>query len=138
MPSDNPRKTVLIVDDSPAILEALSKVFRAAGWEVAVAEDGEEVFRKFTAYNPDSLLLDVVMPKINGAEVCRLIKGHPVWKHASLVVMSSTISDKDADAYRTIGADGVLRKPFPPQQAVDLLEKIRGSRTQAASGRSPP
>ena len=118
--------TVLIVDDSEATRDTLAAHFREAGWEVALATDGEEVFRVFTAYEPEAVLLDVVMPKINGGDVCRLIKGHPVWREAYVVVMSATISDHDEQSYRNSGADEVLRKPFEPSRAVELVERARG------------
>ncbi len=117
------RKTVLIVDDSQAILDALGTAFEEAGYEVAVAGDGEEVFRKMAAADPDALLLDVYMPKLNGADVCRLVKAHPHWKKTFLVLMSSRISEREVDMYRRLGADEILRKPFDPDHAVAIVEK---------------
>ncbi len=122
------RKTVLIVDDSQAILDALGTAFEEAGYEVAVAGDGEEVFRKMAAADPDALLLDVYMPKLNGADVCRLVKAHPHWKKTFLVLMSSRISEREVDMYRRIGADEIRKKPFDPAHAVALVEKAIGAR----------
>jgi twitching motility two-component system response regulator PilG/twitching motility two-component system response regulator PilH len=118
------RKTVLIVDDSQAVLDALTSAFEDAGYEVASAMDGEEVFRKMSASKPDALLLDIFMPKLNGADVCRLVKAHPHWKKTYLILMSSRISDKEADLYRRIGADQVLKKPFEPADVVASLAKV--------------
>lgn len=117
------RKSVLIVDDSQAVLDALTSAFEDAGYDVASATDGEEVFRKMAAVNPDALLLDIYMPKLNGADVCRLVKAHPHWKKTYLVLMSSRISERETDVYRRIGADQVLRKPFDPEHAVALVER---------------
>ncbi len=117
------RKTVLIVDDSQAILDALGTAFEEAGYEVTAAVDGEEVFRKMAGSDPDALLLDVYMPKLNGADVCRLVKAHPHWKKTYLVLMSSRISDREMDMYRRLGADEILRKPFDPDHAVAIVEK---------------
>jgi DNA-binding response OmpR family regulator len=122
----NKRGTVLIVDDCDSTRETLAAHFKAAGWETAMATDGEEFFRVFTAHEPDAVLLDVVMPKINGGDVCRLIKGHPDWRQTYVVVMSATISERDEAAYRKSGADEVLRKPFDPSHAVDLVNRARG------------
>jgi CheY-like chemotaxis protein len=121
------RKTVLIVDDSQAIIDALGGAFEEAGYEVASAMDGEEVFRKMSASNPDVLLLDIYMPKLNGADVCRLVKAHPHWKKTFLVLMSSRISDREIDTYRKIGADEILRKPFDPAAVVELVAKALAS-----------
>ncbi len=117
------RKTVLIVDDSQAILDALGTAFEEAGYQVAAAGDGEEVFRKMASTDPDAVLLDVYMPKLNGADVCRLVKAHPHWKKTYLVLMSSRISEREIDMYRRLGADEILRKPFDPDHAVALVEK---------------
>ena len=121
------QKTVLVVDDSQAIIDALSGAFEDAGFAVATAMDGEEVFRKMASANPDALLLDVYMPKLNGADVCRLVKAHPHWKKTFLVLMSSRISDREIDVFRRIGADEVLRKPFDPGHAVAVVAKAIGA-----------
>jgi DNA-binding response OmpR family regulator len=120
------RKTVLIVDDSQAILDALTSAFEDVGYAVVSATDGEEVFRKLAASNPDALLLDIYMPKLNGADVCRLVKSHPHWKKTYLVLMSSRISEREVDVYKRIGADQVLRKPFDPTLAVAIVDKALG------------
>jgi DNA-binding response OmpR family regulator len=117
------RPTVLVVDDSQAVLDALGSAFEDAGWDVTSAGDGEEVFRKLAANDPDAVLLDIYMPRLNGADVCRLVKAHPHWKKTFLVLMSSRISEREMDMYRRIGADEVLKKPFDPAHAVALVEK---------------
>ncbi len=116
-------KTVLIVDDSRAVLDSLGTAFEEAGYDVKAASDGEEVFRKMTAAEPDALLLDLYMPRLNGADVCRLVKAHPHWKKTFLVLMSSRINESEMDMYRRIGADEILKKPLDPDQVVALVEK---------------
>ena len=120
------RKTVLVVDDSQAVLDSLTAAFEEAGYDVASATDGEEVFRKLATANPDALLLDIYMPKLNGADVCRLVKAHPHWKKTYLVLMSSRISERETELYQRIGADQVLKKPIDPSQAVELVTKALG------------
>ncbi len=117
------RKTVLIVDDSRAVLDALGAAFEDAGYEVLSAQDGEEVFRRMTAADPAALLLDIYMPKLNGADVCRLVKAHPHWKKTFLVLMSSRISDQEMGMYRRLGADEILKKPLDPDAVVALVGK---------------
>jgi DNA-binding response OmpR family regulator len=117
------RKTVLIVDDSRAVLDSLGTAFEEAGYDVKSASDGEEVFRKLSEAEPDALLLDIYMPKLNGADVCRLVKAHPHWKKTFLVLMSSRLSESEIDMYRRIGADEILKKPLDPDQVVALVEK---------------
>jgi twitching motility two-component system response regulator PilG len=128
MPPGSKKRTVLLVDDSTVLLEALTAAFEDAGWEVGHAIDGEEVFRKITAFDPDALLLDIYMPKINGADVCRLVKAHPHWKKIHLVLMSARMSDKEVETFRRMGADGFLKKPFEPAAAVKLLSDALAAR----------
>ncbi len=120
-------KTVLIVDDSQAVVDALTSAFEEAGYAVSFAVDGEEVFRKMATTDPDAVMLDIYMPKLNGADVCRLVKAHPHWKKTYLVLMSSRISDREMDMYRRIGADEILKKPFDPAHAVELVGKAIGA-----------
>jgi len=121
------RKTILIVDDSQAVVDALTAAFEEGGYAVAAASDGEEVFRRMTAFEPEALLLDIYMPKLNGADVCRLVKAHPHWKRTFLVLMSSRISDREIDGYRRMGADEILKKPFDPDAAVQLVARAIGA-----------
>lgn len=121
------QKTILVVDDSQAVIDALTAAFEEAGYAVAAAADGEEVFRKMASTRPDALLLDIYMPKLNGADVCRLLKAHPHWKRTYLVLMSSRISDKEIEMYRRIGADEILRKPFDPSTAVAIVARAVGA-----------
>ncbi|ABC82363.1 response regulator [Anaeromyxobacter dehalogenans] len=111
-------RKVLIVDDSKAVIDALTVAFEDAGFEVATAADGEEVFRKMASVEPDAVLLDVYMPRLNGADVCRLLKAHPHWRKTRLVLMSSRIGEGERDVYRRLGADEVLRKPFDAAAAL--------------------
>jgi twitching motility two-component system response regulator PilG len=117
-----PRKTVLVADDSRAVVDALAMAFEASGWEVVTAADGEEVFQRLTEVRPDALLVDVYMPRLNGADVCRVVKSHPQWKKAFLVLMSSRITESELEMYRRIGADHLLKKPFEPAEALALVE----------------
>jgi len=121
-----PRKTVLVVDDSLAVIDALTGALEDAGFEVASAQDGEEVFRKMASTSPDALLVDVYMPRLNGADVCRLVKAHPHWKRTFLVLMSSRISDREIEMYRGIGADEILRKPLDVASVVSLVKRAVG------------
>jgi CheY-like chemotaxis protein len=117
------RRTVLVADDSRAIVDALATVFEASGWEVITAADGEEVFQRLTQARPDALLVDIYMPRLNGADICRVVKSHPQWKKAFLVLMSSRLTDGELAMYRRIGADHLLKKPFEPAVALAVVEQ---------------
>jgi DNA-binding response OmpR family regulator len=66
------------------------------------------------------------MPRLNGVDVCRLVKAHPHWRRTFLVLMSGRISEKELETYRRIGADDVLRKPFDPEDAVARVARAIG------------
>lgn len=117
------RGTVLIVDDSRSVVDVLGGAFEEAGYEVASARDAEEVFRKLSASDPEALLLDIYMPRLNSADVCRLVKAHPHWKRTYLVLTSPRLTDQEAEMYRRLGADEILKKPLDPERVVALVEK---------------
>ncbi|HEY7724329.1 MAG TPA: response regulator [Anaeromyxobacteraceae bacterium] len=117
------RKRVLIVDDSMAVVDALTAAFQEAGYDSAYAVDGEDVFRKMATLDPAAVMLDIYMPKINGADVCRLVKAHPHWKKTWLVIMSARIADAEIETYRRIGANEILKKPFDPSVGVQAVAK---------------
>lgn len=117
------RKTVLVADDSRAMVDALAVTFEASGWAVTTAADGEEVLQRLAEHRPDALVLDVHMPRLNGADVCRVVKNHPQWRKAFLVLMSSRIGDGEQETYLRLGADHLLRKPFEPGEALAVVEQ---------------
>jgi twitching motility two-component system response regulator PilG/twitching motility two-component system response regulator PilH len=118
------KPAVLIVDDSTAQLDVLTPAFEAAGFEVGHAVDGEEVFRRLSALDPVAVLLDVYLPGIDGAEVCRLMKSHPAWQKSYLLVMSARLTDEDEATFKRLGAEAILRKPFEPEVA--LAQVLQG------------
>jgi len=122
-------KTVLIVDDSPALLDDLSGAFEDAGYMVGTAADGEEAFKKLSSLEPEALLLDVYLPRLDGAHVCRLVKAHPHWKRTFLAIMSARISEREVEQYRRLGADVVLRKPFEARVALETVRSAIGPPT---------
>ena len=118
------QKSVLIVDDSATLLDWVSSALEDAGYRVRTASDGEEVFRKLGSLEPAVVFLDVYLPKLDGAEVCRIIKAHPHWKKTYLVLMSARITGQEIDGYRALGADEILRKPFDASAAVSIVDRV--------------
>ncbi len=125
MPSSQ-QKTVLIVDDSATTVDWMLAAFEDAGYRVGTAGDGEEVLRKLASLEPAVVFLDVFMPRLDGGEVCRLIKAHPHWRKTYLVLMSARLSDREVASYRAMGADEVLRKPFDASAAIAIADRATG------------
>lgn len=103
---------VLIVDDNVDTVELLAKRFRAEGYEIAAAYDGEEALRKVREYAPDLIVLDIMMPKIDGLEVCRLLKNNEATKHIPILMLTAKSEVSEKVKGLDIGADGYLTKPF--------------------------
>jgi len=113
---------ILVIDDQAANITVLSTMLGQQGFEIAGATDGEEALRLLAARCPDLVLLDVLMPGIDGFEVCRRIREHPETKHIPIIFLSSA-DDKDF-VVRALGAGGVdyVTKPF---HKAELVSRVR-------------
>ena len=119
--SDEAKRKVLIVDDEPSIAKILRKQLEVAGFEVAVAVDGEEGLSKVREWKPELVLLDVMLPKINGHEVCKTLKADPELKRIPVIMLTAKTQRQDQDLAQQQGADAFLTKPF---QLAELLAKV--------------
>lgn len=116
-------KKILIVDDEPNIVISLEFLMKKEGFEVAVAVDGEEALAKVDSFRPDLVLLDVMMPKKSGFEVCESLRADPA--KAGLLVVMLTAKGRETEVAKglAIGADAYVTKPFSTK---DLVAKIKG------------
>ncbi len=113
---------ILAVDDDPDVLFATVRALRNAGYEVIEAASGEECLMLAKKHRPDLILLDVMMPDINGFEVCRRIKSDPELQNMYVMILSSTKTESDSQAEGLeIGADGYIARPFPNRE---LLARV--------------
>jgi two-component system response regulator MtrA len=118
---------IMVVDDDQDLAEMLGIVLTGAGYEVDLVNRGDEVMPLFTAQNPDLVLLDVMLPGLNGVEVCKLIRE----KSMVPIVMLSAKGDKqDVVAGLEAGADDYMVKPFDPSELVARM-KVRLRRSTA-------
>lgn len=102
----------MIVDDNIDTVELLTKRFRVEGYETAAAYDGEEALGNVREYMPDLVVLDIMMPKIDGLEVCRQLKNDETTKHIPILMLSAKSEVSDKVKGLDTGADGYLTKPF--------------------------
>ena len=118
----NDSKRVLICDDDPVILRLHEVNLELEGYEVvATASDGKEALDKIAELRPDLVILDIMMPKMDGLEVCRHLKADPALAKIPVVLLSARAQDLDVREGLDIGADAYLTKPFDP---VELLEVV--------------
>ena len=114
---------ILIDDDEPNIVTSLEFLMRKCDYEVSVARDGEEALRLAEALRPDLVLLDVMMPRKSGFEVCRRIRENPMLKSIRIVMLSARGRDAEVDKGISLGADAYVTKPFSTS---DLVATVRG------------
>ncbi|MEM7099407.1 MAG: response regulator transcription factor [Pseudomonadota bacterium] len=108
-------KRVLVVDDDPHILEVIQFALTQAGFSVVVANDGKQALATFAATDPDLVLLDVLMPELDGLSVCREIRSQSA---IPILILSSRDEEVDRIMGLDIGADDYLGKPFSPRELV--------------------
>ncbi len=113
--------TVLVVDDDPVIQGLLRVNFEMEGYEVIVAGDGVEGLERARSERPDVVILDVMMPRMDGLEVARQLKGDPATAPIPIVLLSAKAQQIDVRAGDAAGADAYVTKPFDP---LDLLRRV--------------
>lgn len=114
--------TVLVVDDEPNIVRQLSFVLERAGLRVLAAADGEEALQTIRAERPRVVLLDVMMPRMNGYEVCAAIKSDPNIRGMYVALLSAKGQEADRGKGLLMGADEYIVKPFNP---IEVAQRIR-------------
>ncbi len=119
-------KKVLIVDDEPNIVISLEFLMKKEGFEIAVANDGDEALAKVASFGPDLVLLDVMMPKKSGFEVCEALRADP--SHAGLRIVMLTAKGRDTEVAKglAIGADAYVTKPFSTKDLVAQVKSMLG------------
>ena len=116
-------KTILIVDDSPTEVKLMMSTLTNKGYTLLTASDGEEAFTLMGKVRPDLVLLDVVMPKKNGYQVCRQIKTTAATKDVRVILITSKNQETDRFWGLKQGADGYLTKPYKPEDLSELVSR---------------
>lgn len=125
-------ESVLIIDDDPVIQLLLRTHFEQEGYIVEVASDGEQGLRMARELKPDFVLLDVLMPKLNGLEVLKALRADPATASLMVALLSAKSEDSDRELGLGAGANAYLTKPFDP---LALLDQVRQLTDAAAEGR---
>jgi len=120
--------TVLIVDDSSALREMIAGLLVNVGMTILEAKDGAEAQQKIEASPPDLVVLDIVMPNMNGYELTRWIKTNPKTKDVPVVICSSKGEEFDRYWGMKQGADAYIAKPFRPNEMVETVKQLLRSR----------
>lgn len=117
-------KRVLIVDDEPNIVTALEFLLEKRGYEVKVATNGEVALAEVEAFKPDLVLLDVMMPKVSGYEVCQRMRANPQWQGIKIVMLSAKGREVEVSKGMSLGADLYVTKPFSSAELVATIDRL--------------
>lgn len=115
-------KTVLIVDDEPNIVVALEFLMQQNGYDALVAYSGEEAIEMISKYIPDLILLDIMLPGIDGFEVCEIVRFNPKWQKMKVMFLTALGRELDMAKGLKLGADDYVTKPF---RSATLVKKIK-------------
>ena len=115
---------VMIVDDDPSIVVALEFLMEQNGYDVQVARSGEEAIESIPKFQPDLILLDIMLPGIDGYEVCEILRLKPAWRNIRVVFLTAKGSEEDIAKGLVLGADDYIVKPFTNRKVVDTVNGL--------------
>ena len=115
---------IMVVDDSPTELKLMSEPFLENGYELITATDGDEALKKIEKENPSLVVLDVIMPKLNGFKVCRQIKTTDTLKNIKVILLTSKSQESDKFWGKKQGADAYMTKPFSGEDLLATADKL--------------
>lgn len=117
-------KKILLVDDEPHIIIMLANRIKHAGYEIITAGDGQEGLEKARKEKPDLIILDVMLPKLDGYKVCRMLKFDEKYKQIPIIMFTARAQKIDKETAENVGADGYITKPFEPQILLDKIKEL--------------
>jgi DNA-binding response OmpR family regulator len=118
---------VLIAEDDPNIVESLSFVLSRGGFEVRAELDGEAAVRRLRSDPPDIMILDVMLPKLNGFEVLKLVKAEPALRAMPVIILTAKGQPQDRRMAEEMGVEGFITKPFSNRDVVDTVRRLTRS-----------
>ncbi|MBK7983994.1 MAG: response regulator [Candidatus Competibacteraceae bacterium] len=118
------KNKILVVDDEPNIVLSLEFLMKQAGFQVRTASDGEAALTAVAAETPDLVLLDVMMPRKNGYEVCQAIRANPDWKAVRIIMLTAKGREVEREKGMALGADDYITKPFATQEVVERVREL--------------
>ena len=120
------RKKVLIADDEPNIVVSLEFLMRQKGYDVKVVNNGDDALRAVAEFAPDLILLDVMMPRINGYDVCQKVRENPAWRDIRILMLSAKGRDVEVTKVTAVGADAYVTKPFSNRDLIATVTAMLG------------
>jgi two-component system phosphate regulon response regulator PhoB len=131
------KQKILVVDDEPEAVELVEFNLKQAGYDVATAADGAEALKKTRALLPSLVVLDLMLPEMDGLEVCKMLRRDPATSAVPIIMLTAKAAEIDRVLGLELGADDYLTKPFSPRELVlrvkKLLARGRGKSEEAES-----
>ncbi len=122
--SDKEKKRVLVVDDEPDIVSGIVDRLEFEGFDVLSAQDGQTALKLARDKNPDIIILDVMLPKIDGFKICRLLKFDKKRKHIPIIMLTAKTQESDKKIGKEMKADIYMCKPFDPDELISNIKKL--------------
>jgi DNA-binding response OmpR family regulator len=119
-------KKILIADDEPNIVVSLEFLMRQKGYDVKTVGNGEDALRSIAEFAPDLVLLDVMMPRLSGYEVCQKMRENPAWAGIRIVMLSAKGRDIEVSKGMAVGADAYVTKPFSTSDLIAQVGALLG------------
>ncbi|HEU4335393.1 MAG TPA: response regulator [Candidatus Eisenbacteria bacterium] len=132
MAPDTPRARVLVVDDEPDLVRILEFALRGAGYQVEVAADGQEGLKKARETRPDIILLDLMLPKLDGYKICRMLKFDERYRHIPIIILSARTQEGDQSLAIEMGANLFVTKPYEFEEILGHIETLLKSAARTA------
>ncbi len=122
---NGPLKQVLVADDDEDMMRLLEVTLTSNDrYVLLIAREGQEALRIAREKKPNVIFLDVMMPRMDGFEVCRALKQDPETKHIKIIMLTALAQERDQQKAAELGADGYMTKPFSPIKLMDRLDKL--------------
>ncbi len=119
-------KKILVVEDEPELVKALEVRLKTQNYEVVTALDGEEGLRKAREENPDLIILDIMLPKMDGYKVSRMLKFDESYKHIPIIMLTAKAEQEDKVLGEETGADEYMTKPFEWEHLAKKIKELLG------------
>lgn len=116
------KPTILVADDEPAIVLSLQVLLQKAGYTVRIARNGEEAMELIVAAKPDLVLLDAMMPKRDGFDVCQSLRADPAYDDMPIIMLTAKSRDVERQKGIALGANDYITKPFSTRELVALVK----------------
>ena len=117
-------KRILIVDDEPSIIVPLQFLMQQNGYETTVAFSGEEAMETIVVKTPDLILLDIMLPIIDGFEVCQRVRENPQWNKIRIILLTAMGGDANVAKGMALGADAYITKPFSNAEVIEKVKEL--------------